>query len=350
MKKSELRLHLFFWIGFAALLILLFSMTSLSSSSDYRDKIVILYATFSRVMWIIAGGHIIFYFNYFLVFPLKGKKRVVAMVICFALLLFLYGLYQNASLSQSSHFWRSILVLSFTGFLFFWIPFTILSLIIYLINRSRVQKEINKQILKQNEESELALLKAQLNPHFLFNTLNNIDTLIHVDEKEKASESLIRMSDMMRYTTYESSNEKVLLKQEIEYLQNFIELQLLRLSNKELVDFKFSGDIEDTSITPMLLIPFVENAFKHASDKKSPKAIKICLSVEYGILYFSCSNKIDESGSFSKDKKGGVGLANIERRLQLIYPDRYKLEIQKSEGNYIANLKINLNEPELHNH
>ncbi|RYZ84492.1 MAG: GHKL domain-containing protein [Proteobacteria bacterium] len=157
------------------------------------------------------------------------------------------------------------------------------------------------------------------------------------------------MSDMMRYTTYESSNERVFLSQEVEYLQNFIELQMLRLSNKELVDFKISGDIERTLIAPTLLIPFVENAFKHASDKKFANGIRICLTVDYGILYFTCSNKYDDENSFSKDKKGGIGLANIERRLQLLYPNSHHLEIQKSDGTYTATLKINLNEPVLHN-
>ena len=294
-------------------------------------------------------GSVIFYINYYFIFPLKGPQKALALIGSFIIILGVFSYWQIGMHTGVERVWLALIGILFITCLYLWVPFTVLSLIVYFINRSRLQKEVHKQVLKQNEESELALLKAQLNPHFLFNTLNNIDTLIHVDEKDKASESLIRMSDMMRYTTYESSNEKVLLTQEVEYLRNFIELQVLRLSNKELIDFNVHGDIGTTLITPMLLIPFVENAFKHASDKKSPKAIRIQLRVDYGILYFNCMNKYDEMKMFSKDKSGGVGLANIQRRLQLLYPDQHQLEISKNDGNYTTTLKINLNELELHN-
>jgi len=341
MDRSELKLHVYFWIGLCSILILVFAWPGmLIHKTDPRDNIVIFYAAFAKITWIMLPGSAIFYFNYYIASTMKGNKR----------LLVLGGLTLLAIISFAFNFFGRFhngFLLSFFGilsvlFLTFWLPFTVLSLLVYLFFKARRQKVLYNQMLKQNSEAELALLKAQLNPHFLFNTLNNIDTLIQVDEKEKASESLIRMSEMMRYTTYESGNSDVLLEEEIEYLKNFIELQMLRLSNKELVKFETRGNMADLRVAPMMLIPFVENAFKHASDKKSAEAIKISIERLGNDFTFSCVNKFDETRNFSKDKSGGVGLVNIEKRLHLLYPDKHTLTISKQNGKFEIRLTLNL--------
>ncbi|WP_207420134.1 sensor histidine kinase [Desertivirga brevis] len=273
-------------------------------------------------------------------FRLKGKNLTIT--IAFITVSFLL-LFVSRMIFDHRSFWTSFVISILPVVIAMWVPFTILSAIVYLIQRSRVQKELNKQILKQSAEAELALLKAQLNPHFLFNTLNNIDTLIQVDEKQRASESLIRMSEMMRYTTYESSNDMVLLADEIAYLNNYIELEMLRSSNKELVKLDIRDDVGEFKVAPMLLIPFVENAFKHSSDKRSIFAIRVGLEIAQGNLIFTCANKYDENSKATKDKSSGVGLQNIQRRLNLLYPDKHELCILKENGVFDIRLILTQN-------
>lgn len=148
---------------------------------------------------------------------------------------------------------------------------------------------------------------------------------------------------MMRYTTYESSNDWVLLADEITYLNNYIALEMLRSSNDQLLKFDIIGEVGAIKVSPMLLIPFVENAFKHASDKKSVFAIRLRLEIANDTLIFTCANKFDENAKVTKDKSSGVGLQNIERRLNLLYPERNELVIRKENGIFEIRLILNLN-------
>ncbi|WP_207534832.1 sensor histidine kinase [Desertivirga arenae] len=340
-KRSEIKLHSFFWAGLCLIFIVYYAWILSQLRKDPRDLYIAIYASFSSIMWIIIPGSLVFYFNYCYLFRIKGRNRLIIIAVVTIVLI---TLFTRPMFSPLPSFWPSFLISIFPIIAVIWIPFTILSAVIFLIQRSREQKEVNEQILKQNAEAELALLKAQLNPHFLFNTLNNIDTLIQVDEKEKASESLIRISEMMRYTTYESANNRVPLSEEIEYLKNYIDLEMLRFSNKQLLKFEVYGEVGEIKIAPMLLIPFVENAFKHTSDKRSAYAIRIRLNISFNKLVFTCLNKCDENSRISKDKSSGVGLQNIERRLNLLYPERNDLQIHLEDGIFETKLTLDLDE------
>jgi LytS/YehU family sensor histidine kinase len=192
----------------------------------------------------------------------------------------------------------------------------------------------------QNQSSELALLRNQINPHFLFNTLNNIHTLITKDSN-KAADALMRLSDIMRYMLYETNTELVPLENEIEYIQSYIELQKLRLANPQKVIFDARNTNSGFLIAPMLLIPFIENAFKHSEKNSNTAPISIKLESNAQIFRFELSNPIRDKQNESLDSAGGIGLKNVNRRLELIYPNRHSLNI--SSLNNIFNVQLTLN-------
>lgn len=197
-----------------------------------------------------------------------------------------------------------------------------------------------KALERKNLKTSLALLKAQINPHFLFNTLNNIDVLIEKDPVT-ASVYLKKLSDILRFTLYESLSENITLRHEVEYIREYIELQQLRTANTDFVKFEVSGDQDRTMIAPMLFIPFIENAFKHSTNKKINNAITITLSADTDEVRFCCSNVYDEHG-ITTQEKSGLGLELANSRLALLYGNNYMLDIDKASDRFTIHLVINL--------
>jgi two-component system LytT family sensor kinase len=200
---------------------------------------------------------------------------------------------------------------------------------------------LNAEIDKQKLAVELDLLKSKLNPHFLFNTLNNIDSLIQKNPEE-ASAALIRLSEMMRYLTYETSSQVVELKKEIEYIRNFIGLYRMRIKSPEDIRLEIKGDT-DLMISPALFVPLIENAFKFASFRSNKPCVDIRLSIDNGIIVFDISNVIENSHNNSEPVNSGYGIANLKRRLDLTYPDKYQLVINHEEKVHNVILTINTN-------
>jgi two-component system LytT family sensor kinase len=201
--------------------------------------------------------------------------------------------------------------------------------------RSERQK---KELETEKLSSELAFLKSQINPHFLFNTLNNVYSLAF-KKSDDTPEAILKLSKLMRYMLYESNEKQVFLSKEIDYLHNFIDLQKLRLSEKVEINFIVEGDVEGRLIEPMLLIPFVENAFKHGISYVDYPAISIHLKLNESDLVFKVENTI--SNTYSPEMTdSGIGLANVKRRLNLLYPDKHKLHIKDSINEYKVLLKI----------
>ena len=188
--------------------------------------------------------------------------------------------------------------------------------------------------------AQLALLRSQINPHFLYNTLHNIDSLI-ASEPAKASNAVIMLSDIMRYMMKDSPNERVRLSDEVDYLSNCIALERLRLKKDTFVRFEVAGAVEKFDIAPMLLIPFVENAFKHASPLDNDRRIAITLSVEGDALHFSCSNPFDPTVT-EKDNTHGIGLDTVRKRLELLHPNAYTLSLTNESAVFRAELKLPL--------
>ena len=194
-------------------------------------------------------------------------------------------------------------------------------------------------LTKKNFEMEMALVKSQINPHFLFNTLNNIDVLIAKDAT-KASAYLNKLSDIMRFMLYETKTEQIPLLKEWSYLEKYIELQKIRTANPDFVHFELEGNAAQVMIAPMILIPFVENAFKYAEGIKTAHAIQIKVRVENQAVYFECKNKYLSDVRNQENEFSGLGNALIKKRLELLYPNKHTLSVRDMDGVYSVELKI----------
>lgn len=201
------------------------------------------------------------------------------------------------------------------------------------------QREI---LEKEKVKSELNLLKSKVNPHFLFNTLNNIDTLIYHDQ-DKASQSLLKLSEIMRYMSYETVSEYVSLSKEIGYISNIVELYKLRISNPDLIRLDIPQNYPDLKVAPMLFSQFIENAFKYASFKGSNAGVEISFRVEESKIYFIVINHYDTNGRRSDSQYGGTGIANVKQRLEHLYTNRFWLDIIDQAGLFKVELRIMTN-------
>lgn len=199
------------------------------------------------------------------------------------------------------------------------------------------QLERKSELEKKNLQMEIDLLKSQLNPHFLFNTLNNIDAMIH-NHPNQASEAVILLSDMLRYMIYETNREFVSLESEKKYLEQYISLQKLRHRHSNYVDFVSNIKNDHTLIAPMLFLVFIENAFKFAESHDTDTTIVIELLKENGRIRFTIKNRYNPV--VTKGKDNGLGLINVKKRLELIYPNRHLLTINRSDGIFDVNLII----------
>jgi len=184
----------------------------------------------------------------------------------------------------------------------------------------------------------MALVKAQLDPHFLFNTLNNIDVLL-VEDAVVASKYLNKLSDILRFMLYETKTDTILLQKEIEYIEKYIELQKIRTANPTYINFQVTGTPENRTIAPMVFIQFIENAFKHTTNKKIDHAINVEIFIEKKNIRFVCKNKFDSNRKL-KQESSGIGNELIQRRLNLIYPDKHTLELSNHCNLYTVNLTI----------
>ena len=213
-----------------------------------------------------------------------------------------------------------------------------------MILNSEQQRRAKEEIKKEKLYSELSFLKSQINPHFLFNSLNNIYSLTQRNSKN-ASQAILLLSDLMRYILYDSVQSKIKLTQEIQCLKNYIALQRLRISRKESVkiDFNESGNFSTIYIEPLILIPFLENAFKHGVSYSRASLVSINLKVEASVIRFDVYNTKKQANTSTLDSANGhsgIGLSNTIRRLNLCYPDRYELRINESPDYYETKLTI----------
>lgn len=185
---------------------------------------------------------------------------------------------------------------------------------------------------RKTAEAELTWLKHQLNPHFLFNTLNNISSLTQIDP-DKAQESIGQLSDLLRYALYDSESEKVPLSSEMEFMDNYIDLMALRCNERTTVEKDLQVPSRPVEVAPLLFISLVENAFKHGVNARYPSFVRISMRMEDDALVFSCDNSLFEKQG--TDRIGsGIGLENMKRRLELLYPGRYTYDQRATEDAY----------------
>jgi len=211
-----------------------------------------------------------------------------------------------------------------------------------------IGESIRKELLRRQAEAyqaitELKFLRSQVNPHFLFNTLNNLFSMAQKDGNEQLADKIAQLSGMMRYMLYNSNTERVPLVQEIHYLEDCIALYELRfVSDLVEVNFYYPELVPNVEIAPMLFIPFLENAFKHGVAPGQPSRISLALSIAQNKLIFSCDNTDYSHIEKPAAEKGGIGLENISRRLELLYPGKHQLSAGAEYSIYRVNLQIDL--------
>jgi len=216
--------------------------------------------------------------------------------------------------------------------------------IAYFFSKEWIKSDLlRKQIEAHQLSTEIKFLKSQVNPHFLFNTLNNLFSMAQAKGNDELADGISKLSGMMRYMIYESNAETVPLKKEIDYINSCIALNKLRYADHEaIVDFRYSEPIPDLYIAPMLFIPFVENAFKHGVTINTTSFIDISITVQDKELLFTCSNKNHSPVKKMQDEKSGIGLENVKRRLDLLYPGKHNLDIKNDGDKFRVALKIEL--------
>lgn len=283
-----------------------------------------------------------FYFNSLVLVPrLFYKKKytvyLLAIIACFAFFV-LQGWFVRTYVSPDVFF-------TFRKQIFFSTFIFIFILACSIAYRTISDRIISDKLAKEKEneflKTELSLLRSQVSPHFMFNVLNNMVALAR-KQSDQLEPSLIKLSSLMRYMLYETGEEKVSLEKETEYLNSYIDLQRQRFGKKVVIEVNMKAPDTMLYIEPMLLIPFVENAFKHGTGMIDDARITIDLFAEKNILLFRVSNQYNPASQEIKDKASGIGLANVQRRLNLLYHGSHELLINRDNHTFTVSLQIHL--------
>ncbi len=326
-------LHLFFWIVF----FLLSGANSfrLAEGTDYLVQHLWIYL--SGVVWAASA----FYFFYFFLYSYIEKHRfvlylilsVVSIVGLSALFIAFYRLIVFPGHFDEPVSWNY--TTTFGTYVIASCGSLLRGFVVWI--ESAGQKE---ELLKRNLQLELDALRSQVNPHFLFNTLNNIDSLIRT-QPNKASEMIITLSDVMRYMLYQTKAPTVTLEMECKHLQNVIALHRVRFPEPDYILFETEIANPEQTIAPLLLLPFVENACKYTQPKEKQPSVFIRMRQTGNTLQFQCSNGYDHAQCMN-GQNGGIGLENVKKRLQLLYPCKYQLEVSDRGNEFSVNLTIEL--------
>lgn len=328
MKKSiEISVHVFFWIIFTAFVFML-SKVYLQAKPDSPMASHLFYVIFLEVVM----GLIFFYTTYIGISWFRKKKIKLAalpVILLFLLVLFAWP-------SMRFGVWEVMSSI---------IPHIIVIFLAVIFRKyfDAIRLEGEKQALMlQNTKSELALLKMQVSPHFLFNTLNNIDYLVTQDTA-KASGAISKLGSILRYMIYDAEGDKIALSKELKHIEDYIELVRLRTSGTNYLNYQVSGIAGHLQIAPMLFQPLIENAYKHSLTSDGENMINIDVKIINNNLYFLINNEYDSSRK-TVSSGGGLGLNIVKRRLELIYAGRHKLNITKDNRRFNVELMIELDE------
>ncbi|MBB6107638.1 Histidine kinase [Mucilaginibacter lappiensis] len=333
--------HLLFWIAYIFYI-------AIDEGGRHRDswRFVLPISTLTDL----PVAVIVVYVNLYLLMPVyyKSQRYIQYTFWLFALLLFggLAGRffswwlwlprerYLDPTSMEPKEFWIWIRIVkdSFTN-----LPVLTVTLVLQLMRDSSQREKRLREVEKERFTAEMNLLKAQINPHFFFNTLNSLYSLT-LPVSKKASDVVVRLSDLMRYMLYDATAIKVLLKDEIIHLENYIAIEHMRFTDRLDLSFQHSGDMDGKMVSPLLLLPFIENAFKHGIGNSSGW-ITIDLQVIRNQLFLKVENSYTPS---IPNKGGGLGLYNVKRRLDLIYPNAYLLNIEQTNETFAVELKISL--------
>ena len=344
MKKSfKILVHTGFWFIYLLIAILVFYLMRMSEFMGGEQPNY--YIAFIVGIFLLPQI-ITFYSYYFFLFPKYLQKRKVALSVLVGLLISAVaagiGIITVKLISDQA--FNCVQTCGYGAGGFAYLTSTIIGgagLFIKGFFTWYEDLKIKEELLEKNYAMEMALVKSQLDPHFLFNTLNNIDVLITKDPNE-ASIYLNKLSDIMRFMLYETKGDLIPLSKEIEYIEKYIDLQKVRTSNEDFVKFNVIGEVSGKTIAPMVFIPFIENAFKHSTNKKMNEAIDISITLEKDQMQFICKNKFNISNN-EKAKFYGLGNDLIRKRLMLLYPNKHELQISSDQNIHLVHLTIQSN-------
>jgi hypothetical protein len=209
-----------------------------------------------------------------------------------------------------------------------------------VLERHSQTEKLQKELEKEKLNSELAFLKNQISPHFFFNTLNNIYSLISINT-EDSQKAVLKLSKLMRYLLYDSEHGNTKLTNEIDFMNNYIDLMKLRMTNKIRLNVAFPEKYDDLNIPPLIFIPFIENAFKYGISNREKSFIDINMTTGNDSIMFRCANSLIKSREENERGQSGIGLENVTKRLNLLFPGKHELKINKSEIEFEVLLRIN---------
>lgn len=333
-KFSKYKLeHILFWFFYA-----LFWLLVSNSFKDYTQIVNTLIVVFFHAL--------VAYFNIYVLVPRLLQKRhyityafsllFSITLICFPLAIIIYLLSPESAAEKQYNIWTLDFFITNSFFTSYAVGITmILRLILQWYQREKEKSELQRI----TTETELKFLKSQINPHFLFNCLNSIYALT-LKKSDDAPHTVLKLSEMLRYLLYEAGEEKVTIDKEINYLNNYLALERIRLGNRGEILFEHTTDREDYLIEPMLLMPFVENSFKHGLNTQATDGrVSIVLNINSGKLHCTISNNKKE-GTVDKigTKIGGIGIENVKKRLDILYPNKYTLSIKDTESTFEVDL------------
>lgn len=332
-KPVQVVLHVMFWVFFVSLPFLLRQ----PDNPDPQVKLPPLPDEYIVLLYVLDIP--IFYLNTYFLIPKVLKNKgvwiyILSVVGVITVLLSINLAMRNILLAPMGY---SVRVTIYTLFpiIFLYAVSTSYRVITDYIQANQRTKELENEKLK----SELSFLRSQISPHFMFNVLNSLVSLAR-KKSDLMEPMIIRLSDLMRYMLYESDETKVSLEKEIRYLQSYMDLQKLRFGDSVTTSFRAEEPISHQTIEPMLLIPFVENAFKHGTGMIANPVINVHLETNADDFIFRVSNKTNTQFREIKDKSSGIGLANVQRRLSLLYPDSHQLTTINTDGWFTIELKL----------
>lgn len=337
-RRTVILIHVLFWT-----IASLIPHIILLASSPAMPRGLKIYQSVTQLYYIL-----VFYFIYLFVSPVtieSSRKLTTVLIIFGTSVVFLFFLKLGKVIMVDSRYSLNLTQYGiyspghYASDILYIIFYSAFAILIKMLVRWYEERQAAEERMVRDHKFELELLKAQLNPHFFFNTLNNIYSLVY-KKSDEAPAALMKMSDIMRYMLYESKAERVPLEKELEYLEDYIELQKLRFTDPGFIDYSVRGEITDHQVPPMMLLSFVENAFKHGKKRVSNPGIIIRIEATSKLMNFVVSNYIIEQPESEPPGQTGIGLKNIRRRLELLYPYSHDLTIRVADGTYTVNLNI----------
>ena len=339
-KRVIILLHIIMWIAILSMPFIQYNSDRHRMPGPPTEDIRLAFlqmSVFNNLVWIV-----VFYLNSTLLIPRLATVKKWAAYAVSILVAFVFALAVNYLLFKTfinDRHYNLIRAITFS------LPPFILALLASSLwqiwrDKTRAAQRFQQQ-KEENLKTELSFLRSQISPHFIFNILNNITALIRM-KSEQAEPTIIQLSSLLQYMLYDTREEKVLLTTEVSYLKTYIELQKQRFGERLKIQLDVQLENSWAEIEPMLLIPFVENAFKHGSSYHVKPTIDIHLVTQNGRLTFDISNGYDPASTEIKDRVSGIGLSNVQRRIELLYQDKSSFFIHRNKDTFTVHLELEL--------